>query len=262
MILAIGLAVGAVVGLTGAGGSVLAVPLLVLLAGVPLAKAAPVALMAVGAAAALGSALTWKRRLVRWRAALLMGVSGMAAAPLGLHAAARVPESWLAWTFGAVALAVSVRMIRQGFSPPAPPEGRGVAGAVRVDTTTGRVIWTPLASVVLALIGGLAGFIGGLLGVGGGFLLVPALRAMTPFDMHTAVATAVLVVAVTACGTTVIHALGRGAPPLALAGPLAGGTLMGMLAGRSLAPRLPAARLQAAFAAALCVAAVALILVT
>ena len=57
MALLLGLIVGAVLGLTGAGGSILAVPLLMAGLGWSLSQAAPVALLAVCAAATFGSIL-------------------------------------------------------------------------------------------------------------------------------------------------------------------------------------------------------------
>ena len=52
-----GSAIGFVLAFTGAGGGVLAVPLLVFGLDLPVAQAAPVALIAVGTSAALGALL-------------------------------------------------------------------------------------------------------------------------------------------------------------------------------------------------------------
>ena len=67
----LGIAVGLILGLTGAGGSVLAVPLLMAGLGWSLPQAVPVALLAVAAAAALGAWLAWRQSYLRYRAALL-----------------------------------------------------------------------------------------------------------------------------------------------------------------------------------------------
>ena len=53
----LGVAVGIVLGLTGAGGAVLSVPLLTLLLGLPMVEAAPIALLAVTVSAGLGALL-------------------------------------------------------------------------------------------------------------------------------------------------------------------------------------------------------------
>lgn len=54
---ALGACVGLILGLTGAGGAIMAVPLLVFGLHLQVAQAAPIALLAVGLAAALGAAL-------------------------------------------------------------------------------------------------------------------------------------------------------------------------------------------------------------
>ena len=74
---AIGIVIGLVLGLTGAGGSILAVPLLMAGMGWSLVSAAPVALIAVFASASVGAWSAWRRDIVRYRAALLMGEVSM-----------------------------------------------------------------------------------------------------------------------------------------------------------------------------------------
>ena len=90
-----GMAIGAVLGLSGAGDGILAVPALVLGLHWTLPQATPVALLAVGLAAAIGAADGWLRRLVRWRAALLMAVLGVAISPIGVRAAHALPATVL-----------------------------------------------------------------------------------------------------------------------------------------------------------------------
>src|SRR4051812_14489137 len=88
----IGLSVGLLMGITGAGGGVLAVPLLVIVLGWDMTRAAPTALLAVGAAAALGAAIGLKQRNLRYRAAGFMGVIGALLAPLGVKLAHALPD--------------------------------------------------------------------------------------------------------------------------------------------------------------------------
>ena len=63
--LAYGAAVGLVLALTGAGGGIIAVPLLVFGLDLPMRQAAPVGLLAVGLAAAVGAILGLREGLVR-----------------------------------------------------------------------------------------------------------------------------------------------------------------------------------------------------
>src|SRR5437868_3455582 len=111
--LSFGLLIGIVLGLTGAGGGILAVPALVLGLGWPMTQAAPVALFAVGAAAAVGAVDGLRKGMVRWRAALLMALLGAVFTPLGLFFAHRLPESLLMALFCVVLLIVAWRMFSQ-----------------------------------------------------------------------------------------------------------------------------------------------------
>ena len=67
--MALGGCVGLILGLTGAGGAIMAVPLLVFGLHLQVAQAAPIALLAVGLSAALGAVLGLRKGQVRYRAA-------------------------------------------------------------------------------------------------------------------------------------------------------------------------------------------------
>src|SRR5207253_6030479 len=90
-----GVVMGLVLGLTGAGGGILAVPALVLGLGWSMTQAAPVALFAVGSAAAVGAIDGLRHGLVRYRAALLIALLGALFSPLGIYFAHRLPEKVL-----------------------------------------------------------------------------------------------------------------------------------------------------------------------
>lgn len=96
MAIGIGLLIGLVLGLTGAGGSVLAVPLLALCLHLPLQDATGIALGAVAVSAASGVLARFKDGQVLWVPALILGMGGMALAPLGQWLALGLPEEcWL-----------------------------------------------------------------------------------------------------------------------------------------------------------------------
>ncbi|MGN4152232.1 TSUP family transporter, partial [Burkholderia gladioli] len=102
--LILGALVGAVLGLTGAGGGILAVPALVAGLGWTIQQATPVALIAVAGSAAIGALEAFRRRLVRYRAALLMAAAGVPATSLGVRAAQALPQRLLLALFAAVML--------------------------------------------------------------------------------------------------------------------------------------------------------------
>ena len=109
----LGLVVGLVLGLTGAGGSIFAVPLLMWGLGWSLPEAVPVALIAVCIAAGFGTLVSWDVTLVRYRAAMLMALASWLFAPLGLRLAGWLPAMWLTLAFAAVLIIVATRMLRQ-----------------------------------------------------------------------------------------------------------------------------------------------------
>lgn len=254
LLIAGGTAVGLTLGLTGAGGGILAVPALMAATGWPLQQASPIALIAVAAGAALGAWEGFRHRLVRYRAALLMMLAGLPFTSLGVQAARLLPQPLLLGLFALVMLVVAARLLRgQGVDEDRP------ATLCRLHPDTGRFHWTPAVALLFAGIGATTGFLTGLLGVGGGFVIVPALRRFTPLSMHGIVATSLLVVALVGSGS-VISALAHGAKlPPAVTLPFLAATLAGMLLGHRLIHRLTPTQVQHGFAAILMLVAASLL---
>ncbi|NCT84546.1 MAG: sulfite exporter TauE/SafE family protein [Comamonadaceae bacterium] len=240
-------AVGLVLALTGAGGGILAVPLLVFGLQLQMAQAAPVGLLAVGLAAALGALLGLREGVVRYRAALMIGLTGMAVAPLGVKLARQLPNAPVMAVFAAVLGWVAWRSLRQGRqglrageSPPAR------APVCAMNPATGRLSWRAPCTAMLALTGALSGLLSGLLGVGGGFVIVPMLSAISNVPTRSVVATSMAVIALVSMGG-VLGAATQGAMAWAVALPFAAGAVLALLAGRRLSARWSGARLQQAF---------------
>lgn len=247
--LGLGLVIGVVLALTGAGGGILAVPLLVFGAGIGVAQAGPIGLLAVGLAALLGAVLGLRAGIVRYRAAALIAGAGMLASPAGLWLARQVDNRWLSMLFALVLLYVAFNTYRKagktagdgggalGPSPPCIREGE-----------RGRFIWTRPCATVLSVAGLVAGLLSGLLGVGGGFVMVPALQRYTDLTMQSIVATSLAVIALIAAAGVATSAA-SGALNWEIALPFAGGALAGMLGGRAVSTRIGAPLLQTGFAA-------------
>lgn len=258
MSILIGVVVGLVLGLTGAGGSIFAVPMLMAGLGWPITQAATVSLLAVAVAAAVGAVMAWRHSYVRYRAAALTALIGVLVAPAGIRVADGLQPSVLAIIFAVVLAVVAVRMFRMAVVSRADAavvratvagEGEPARGKIcKVNPATGRLIWTWPVVATIGLIGATTGFLSGLLGVGGGFVIVPALRAATPLSMHSAVATSLMAIALTSMGTVASGVLQGRSLPLTVALPFVAGAVIGMALGRLVAPRIAGPRLQQGFA--------------
>ncbi|MGV3742475.1 MAG: sulfite exporter TauE/SafE family protein [Burkholderiaceae bacterium] len=254
----LGLVVGIIMALTGAGGGILAVPLLVFGAGLNLAQAAPVGLLAVGVSAAFGAVLGLKKGIVRYKAALLMASAGMVLAPLGVWLANRIDNRWLSVLFALVLLFVAMRTYLQAKDDKDSRAHERTPPCI-VGAETGKFIWTGACARSLALSGSIAGLLSGLLGVGGGFVMVPALKRYTDLVMQSIIASSLAVIALVSISGVTSSAL-TGSLDWNIALPFAAGAVGGMLAGRSGASRIPAATLQKGFATLSAVVAVGMII--
>ena len=248
----LGLGLGAIVGLilalAGAGGGILAVPLLVFGLHLTIMQAAPVGLIAVGAASAIGAVLGLREGLVRYRAAALIGITGMVLAPLGVRLARLIPNAPLMVAFSLVLAWVAVRMFKQaGRGSDTNGEHQAKQLPCVLDPAEGRLIWTMPCAWAMAGTGAVSGVLSGLLGVGGGFVIVPSLTRYTDLAVRSIFATSLAVIALVSVGG-VSAAAWQGAIAWNIALPFAFGAIVALLAGRLIASRLAGARLQQGFA--------------
>lgn len=254
IVIMIGAVVGLVMGLTGAGGGILAIPALVYTQGWSMQQAMPVALLAVSCAAFIGAIEGLLRKLVRYRAALLMAAAGSLPTMLGVRVAQHLSQQWLLLAFAVILCVVAVRLMLQIRSPDCDEYHK--PALARINASTGKFEWSFKTGAVIASIGAVSGFMTGLLGVGGGFVIVPMLRHYTNVGMHMAVATSLLVVSIV--GTMGVGAalLNGAHPPVLMTTLFVATTVAGMLAARRIAVRLPARMVQTIFVGSLfCVAA-------
>lgn len=255
----LGLMIGAVLGLTGAGGGIFAVPALVVGLGMDMRQAAPVALVAVGAAALLGAFQGLRDGIVRYRAAALLAAAGALTAPFGIRLAHWLPSRWLTLVFVAAMLAVAWRMFLSSRGAHGKGESQtDVPKACKLSQETGRFVWNLRTGATLGSIGVVSGLATGMLGVGGGFIIVPALAHFTELRMHSIVATSLMVIALLSA-VTVSIAWGQGMTLNASAMAFVAAALAGMATGRQLAPKFAPKLLQRFFSIT-CVAVAALMI--
>jgi uncharacterized protein len=233
--LGLSLLIGVSLGLLGGGGSILTVPVLVYVLGVPPRAAVALSLAVVGAAALSGLTLHARKGVVCWREGFLFAAAGVATAFVGARLTHRVSEDTLLTAFGALMIGVAVWMLIRERRDKA----RGESEEIPKEPSRWKAVAAGLA----------VGFLTGFLGVGGGFLIVPALLLFTGLAMREAVGTSLLVIAVNCAAGLVAHLEGGAVQEygeLLLA--VSGLALAGTFAGTALAHRWPADRLRAAFA--------------
>ncbi len=220
-------AIGLSLGITGAGGSILTLPVLVYLAGIPPREAVGLSLLIVGTAALIGA---WQRARagdVHFKAAGMFVISGMIGAALGAKLTPLLSPSALMITFAVLMVIIAVRMLIHRKSPIQP---------------------APECKPLRCLLAGLGvGVLTGFLGVGGGFLLMPALAKFARLPLRTATGTSLAVIACNSAAGFVAH-LGDAPTPWLLASVFAAIASAGVLAGGKFASLLPEKSLRYAFA--------------
>ena len=257
--LIIGIVIGTVMGLTGAGGGILAVPALVATMGWSMQQSGPVAMIAVGCSAAIGALEGFRRGLVRYRAALLMALVGIPFTGAGNLLAQRLSQPVLMLLFAGVMLFAAWRMWHHSMQKHEAECIDSARKAGQLHPETGRFVWTLPTLLLVGTIGALTGLMSGLLGVGGGFVIVPMLRRYTNVSMHGIVATSLFLIALVSCGT-VGMAIWRGTElPYAFCLYFAAATGIGVLSGRFFSRHMPENRVQQGFALVLIFVAIALI---
>ena len=257
MAILLGIFIGLSLGLTGGGGSILAVPFLIYVLGVEPKEAVTMSLAVVSIVALYGAASAWRHRLLEVRAAIIFAMGGIVAAPLGIMVGNRISDLTLVYAFTALMLIIAVRMFTNAIQKPS--ESRVVRGDFESgsenDSVTvckysadGRLRITTPCGLVLILLGLLTGFLSGLFGVGGGFLIVPSLILVSAMGIHRAVASSLLVITIVGLSGTLSAWLTERPIDWAITGLFLAGGIIGMFIGRKIAHRLAGPSLQKAFA--------------
>jgi len=247
-----GLVVGLALGLTGGGGSIFAMPMLIFGLGLSPAEAVPISLVAVGVTATVGGVQAIRARLVVWQPTVLFALGGVVGAPAGLTVAQLIASQWIVGGFAILSLTAGTAMwFRARRHPEEATAVRAgtptaAAGPVCVLAPDGQLRFTAPCALVLALVGLCTGFLSGLFGVGGGFLIVPALILVTRMGVHGAIGTSLLIISAigfSGAGSALI----QGRIDWAILLPFAAGGAVAMLAARQLAGRIAGPVLQQGF---------------
>jgi uncharacterized membrane protein YfcA len=204
MLLLIGTIIGLVLGLTGAGGSVFAVPLLMLLGGFTIDTAVGISLGAVAASTLYGTLRNIRSSSALWLPGLILAGVGALAAPLGQWLGSQVPALGLLIGFNFLAVIIALRMWLSAIRTPEFAKvvragnfsQQQKSGMLCKLSPTGQFELRPRCLTGLLIGGGVVGLLSGLFGVGGGFLIVPLLLALSPITMAQAISTSLVIIAI------------------------------------------------------------------
>ena len=242
-----GLLIGLSLGALGAGGSILAVPVLVHLLGQSPAAATTGSLVVVGVSAVVGAisaARSGNALVLRGVTFALVATGGSV---LGAIAAAHVPEEVLMMTFALLMLLVGALMLVRLRRPAAPRDGLGFADPVITFSPTLTWDWPRAVKILLTATG--TGLVTGFLGVGGGFLVVPALVLALGLPMRYAAGTSLVVISLTSAVALAVRTSVGVQPDWAVVTALTVAAALASLVGTRLAARWDPASLTRAFTA-------------
>ena len=175
--------IGSVLGFVGAGGAMLAVPILIYGFGFEPSLASTAALAVVGAAALSGASAKIKSKEIYYRDALVIWAIGLTTNIAFSSIVHRLPEDFIAIGFSIVIVFAGLSMLG---SP--------------LTTIHKRMTWPVLIAISL-----LIGSITGLFGIGGGFLVIPVLVLGFGTSHVVAAGTALLVIAINSMTALIGH---------------------------------------------------------
>ena len=252
----IGLIIGAILGLSGAGG-IIAVPLMIIFLHLPVNEAMSLALGVVMLSAAIGVFSHYKSILLV--PALTLGFTGILTAPLGRSLAISIDNSLLLFGFFTISMVIAIGMWLKSNSDTndsfdelgkslvdVPSLSDFFNGNHHSNTTNNRVnqligsvvsvlksSW--LVLLIMLLYGLFVGCVSGLLGIGGGVFIIPFLRWYLYVNMKTALATSLLVVVLVSSSGFLTALIAHQQIDLALLVKLAISAMVGIVLGQKLA---------------------------
>lgn len=234
-----GLLVGAMLGLTGGGGSLLSVPALIYFADLSVKNAVANSLAIVTITSFFALLLMAKRKNIDWRVGAIFSSISVLGAFLGAKLAVFVPGLIILMLFYSVMLMSGFSMIEKARLKPQ-------------ITTRPNISIFKLASLGLGL-----GAFTGLVGAGGGFLVVPVLIIYAGLGVKVAVGTSLLVVSFKSLAAFIGYS-SHTVIDYSLIGYLTALAALGAMVGVLIGSRLSESRLQLLFGLTIFISAMSL----
>jgi uncharacterized membrane protein YfcA len=172
----IGILAGLFGGITGGGGGIISIPLMVGIMKLDQHTAHGVSLVALVFTGLAGAVVYSINGSVDFISSMLMAATAVVFARMGAHTAHSFSEWLLKRAFGAYMIFIALLMLLKPYL-----------------TTQQGPATGPTVAVILLITGLVAGFASGMMGVGGGAIMIPAMVLLAGFDQHVAQGTALLV---------------------------------------------------------------------
>lgn len=191
--------VGLSLGLTGGGGAVIAIPLLIYGLGFPYAEATAISLAVIGGTALYGALLQSRKGHVLWIVGAILGFGGIPTVTLGKWVGEALPQNILMLLFALLMTFIGLKMVLNGKINGHSHE------KVRI---TNRATWKHLTVqkvVLLLFFGAVVGILSGTFGIGGGFFLVPTLDFILKVPIEQATATSLVGIFLIALSGVIIN---------------------------------------------------------
>lgn len=262
IILGLALATSGLGALGGIGGAIVLVPALVL-AGMPMAQAAPLGLLSVAAGSLAAGPMQLRERTVHHRLGVTTETAASAGAVAGALLSGALGETFLTRCLAVVALigaaAAGLGRDVEGEIVQRPPdidlgEERGtLAGTYPVGDDAATPYAATRLPAGLAVVS-TAGLTAGLAGVIGGFIKTPATTEVMKVPVKVAASTTTFTIGITAAAALVVLGV-HGRIDLDLAAPVIAGSLVGGHIGARLQARFPPGVVRAALSVVLVVVA-------
>jgi len=222
--LVVALAAGVVMGMFGAGGSILVVPMLVHVAAVDPRTATTASLVVVGVTSLITCALDFGR--VRIKIAAAFALAGIPGAYVGSLVSQRLEPTTLMLLFASAMIMMALTMLRQR----------------RFDASQ-----EPSVSKIIPVAFGI-GILTGTVGVGGGLLIVPSLLVFGGVTMADAIGTSLVIITINCVSGLVARSPDLFAVPWGITLLFTLASVVGSLLGLAIAKRMSVMGLRRAFA--------------
>lgn len=190
MIILFGFLSGIALGLTGGGGSILAVPLLIYGLHLSFHQAVTISLIVVSLTALVGFIPKLKTGEIELSAGIILAITGMIFAPIGSYISQSIPSHILLLSFACLMLFIGIwTLIKTKVLPT-----KANKNASCHYLPNGKLSLTLKCKSVLLISGIVTGLLTGFFGVGGGFLIVPALILAAKMPIKKAITTSLLII--------------------------------------------------------------------